>query len=155
MDNTWFLISDTRILRQQKLQCSSRDIIVPYILIYKKKINFPVAPPNSLNGPAGVSSTSELISGTAETMIRQFVLQELEKQKSKLAVDQKKEETNSNKVRSPMKRKSKLTNRSFRENYKRVKKFMRDNLRKKKKNIQEKWITIERKQNVITLMIIK
>ena len=88
-------------------------------------------------------------------MIRQFVLQELEKQKSKLAVDQKKEETNSNKVRSPMKRKSKLTNRSFRENYKRRKKFMRDNLRKKKKNIQEKWITIERKQNVITLMIIK
>ena len=35
VDNTWFLISDTRILRQQKLQCSSRDISVPYILIYK------------------------------------------------------------------------------------------------------------------------
>ena len=87
MNNTWFLISDTRILRQQKLQCSSRDISVPYILIYKKKSNFLVAPPNSLNGPAGVSSTSELISGTAETMIRQFVLQELEKQKAKLAVD--------------------------------------------------------------------
>ena len=136
----------------QKLQCSSRDISVPYILINKKKINFLVAPPNSLNG---VSSTSELISGTAETMIRQFVLQELEKQKAKLVVDQEKEETNSNKVRSPMKRKSKLTNRSFRENYKRRRKFMRDNLRKKKKNIQEKWITIERKQSVITLMIIK
>ena len=78
-------------------------------------------------------------------MIRQFVLQELEKQKAKLAVDQVKEETNSNKVRSPIKRKSKLTNRSFRENYKRMKKFMRDNIRKKKKNIQEKWITIEKK----------
>ena len=88
-------------------------------------------------------------------MIRQFVLQELEKQKAKLAVDQEKEETNSNKVRSPTKRKSKLTNRSFRENYKRMKKFMLDNIRKKKKNIQEKWITIEKKQNVITLMIIK
>ena len=87
VDNTWFLISDIRILRQQKMQCSSRDISVPYILIYKKKSNFLVAPPNSLNGPAGVSSTSELISGTAETMIRQFVLQELEKQKAKLAVD--------------------------------------------------------------------
>ena len=71
-------------------------------------------------------------------MIRQFVLQELEKQKAKLAVDQEKEETNSNKVRSPIKRKSKLTNRSFRENYKRMKKFMRDKIRKKKKNIQEK-----------------
>ena len=71
-------------------------------------------------------------------MIRQFVLQELEKQKAKLAVDQEKEETNSNKVRSPIKRKSKLTNRSFRENYKTMKKFMRDKIRKKKKNIQEK-----------------
>ena len=88
-------------------------------------------------------------------MIRQFVLQELEKHKAKLAVDQVKEETNSNKVRSPIKRKSKLTNRSFRENYKRMKKFMRDNIRKKKKNIQEKWITIEKKQNMIILMIIK
>ena len=88
-------------------------------------------------------------------MIRQFVLQELEKQKAKLAVDQEKEETNSNKVRSPIKRKSKLTNRNFRENYKRMKKFMRDNIRKKKKNIQEKWITIEKKQNMIILMIIK
>ena len=65
----WFLISDTRILKQQNLQCSSSDISVPYILIYKKKINFLVAPPNSLNGTAGVSTTSELISETAETMI--------------------------------------------------------------------------------------
>ena len=37
VNNTWFLISDTRILRQQKLQCNSRDISFPYILIYKKK----------------------------------------------------------------------------------------------------------------------
>ena len=71
-------------------------------------------------------------------MIRQFVLQELEKQKAKLAVDQEKEETNSNKVRSPTKRKSKLTNRSFRENYKRMKKFMLDNIRKKKKEYSRK-----------------
>ena len=69
--NTWFLISDTRTLRQQKLRCRSRDISVPFL----------VAPPNSLNGTAGVSSTSELISVTAET-----VLQKLEKQKAKLAV---------------------------------------------------------------------
>ena len=37
MNNTWFLISDTRILRQQKQQCNSRDTSVPFILIYKKK----------------------------------------------------------------------------------------------------------------------
>ena len=69
LDNTWFWISHTRISRQQKLQCSSRDVGVPYILIYEKKSNFLVAPPNSLNGTAGVSSTSELISETAKTMI--------------------------------------------------------------------------------------
>ena len=57
MDNTRFLISDTRTLRQQKLRCSSRDISVPFL----------VAPPNSLNGTEGVSSTSELISVTEET----------------------------------------------------------------------------------------
>ena len=55
------LISDTRIFRQQELQCSSRDISAPYILIYKKKCNFLVAPPNSLNGTAGVIFTSVLI----------------------------------------------------------------------------------------------
>ena len=64
----WFLVSDTRILRQQKLQCNSRDTSVPYILIYKKN-NFLVDPPNSLNGAAEVSSTSELISKTAESVI--------------------------------------------------------------------------------------
>ena len=125
VDNTWFLISDTRILRQQKLQCSSRDISVLYILIYKKKSNFLVAPPNSLNGTVGVSSTSELISETAETMFRQ------------LAVDQEKEESNSNKVRSPMKRKSKFTNQRFRENDRR-KKFMWDNLKEEKKEYSRK-----------------
>ena len=81
MDNTWFLISDTRILRQQKLQGSSTDISVPYILIYKKRSNFLVAPLNSLNGTTGVSSTSELISETTEAMIRQSVFLELEKQR--------------------------------------------------------------------------
>ena len=34
VDNMWLLIADTRILRQQKLKCSSRDISVPYILIF-------------------------------------------------------------------------------------------------------------------------
>ena len=129
--NTWFLISDTRTLRQQKLRCRSRDISVPFL----------VAPPNSLNGTAGVSSTSELISETAETMIQQSVLQELEKQKTKLATDQQKDKTNSNKVKSSVKRKSEFTNRSSKENDKKRSKFMRDDfgedekeqLKKKKK----------------------
>ena len=29
VNNTWFLISDTRILRQQRLQCNSKDTNVP------------------------------------------------------------------------------------------------------------------------------
>ena len=43
IDNRLFLISDIRNLKQQKLQFSSRDISVPYILICKKESNFPVA----------------------------------------------------------------------------------------------------------------
>ena len=116
VDSTWFLISDTRILRQQKLKCCSRDTSVSILVIYKKRSNFLVAPPSSLYGTAGVSSTSELISETAETMIRQSVLQELEKEKVKLAMDQQKEKTNSNKAKSPVKRKSKFTNCRSREN---------------------------------------
>ena len=177
VDNKWFLISDTRISRQQKLKRSSRDISIPYILIYKKRSNFLVAPPISLNGTTGVSSTSELISETAETMIRQSVLLELEKQKAKLAMDQQKEKTNSNKVKSPVKRKPKFTNRCSKENDKKRKKFIRDNFdedekeqlkkvdknRKKevcdnfeeKKNIQKKRITKAKKKSMITLMKIK
>ena len=126
MNNTWFLISDTRILRQQKLQCNSRDTSVPYILIYKKR-KFLLAPPNSLNGTAGVSSTSELILETAESIIRQSVPLELEKQKAKSAMNQQKEKINSSNVKFLVKRKAKFTNRSSRENYKKRKKFMRDN----------------------------
>ena len=44
MSNTWFLISDTRILRQQKRQCNSRDTSIPYILIYKKFFLVPQVP---------------------------------------------------------------------------------------------------------------
>ena len=120
------IISDTRIFRQQKLQCNSRNTTVSYILIYKKN-DFLVALPNSLNVTAGVSSTSELISETAESVIRQSVLLELEKQKAKLAMDQQDKKTSSSKVKSPVKRKSQLTNCSSRENDKKRKKFMRDN----------------------------
>ena len=75
------------MILEQKLQCSSRDIIVPDMLIHKKKNSFLVAPPNSLDGTAGVSFFSKLISETAETMARQSVLLALEKQKAKLAMD--------------------------------------------------------------------
>ena len=64
-------------------------------------IKFLLAPPNSLNGTTGVSLTSELISETAESMIRQSVLLELEKQKAKLAMDQQKEKIYSIKVKFP------------------------------------------------------
>ena len=42
-------------------------------------------------------------------------------------MDQQKEKINSNKVKSPVKRKSKFTNRGSRENNKKRKKFMRHN----------------------------
>ena len=67
---------------------AARGIGVPYIFIYKKTSIFLVAAPNSLNGTAGVSSTSEPISQTAEAMIQQSALQELEKWKPKFAMNQ-------------------------------------------------------------------
>lgn len=59
LENTSFLISDARLLKQQKLQRNSRHKSVPYILIYERKNNFLIAPPDSLNGPTGVHPTSE------------------------------------------------------------------------------------------------
>ena len=86
-----------------------------------------VASPNSLNGTARVSLTTELISEIVDSMIQQSVLLELEKQKVKLAMSQQKEKTNSSKVKSIVKKKSKFTNRISIENDKKRKKFMRDN----------------------------
>ena len=60
-------------------------------------------------------------------MIRQSFPLELEEQKVKLAMGQHKGKTNSSKVKSPVKRKSKFTNGSSRENDKKRKKFMCDN----------------------------
>ena len=65
-------------------------------------------------------------------MIRQSVFPELGKQKAELAVEQEKEETNSNKVKSSVKRKSNFTNCSFRENDERSKKFMHKSLEDEK-----------------------
>ena len=49
-------------------------------------------------------------------------------------MDQQKEKTNSSKVKSLVKRKAKFPIRSFRENDKKLKDFMRDNFGKMKKN---------------------
>ena len=128
VNNTWFLISDTRILRKQKLLCSSKDSSVPYILIYEKITKFLTALPNSLNVTAEVGPTPELITETAEIMIRQSVLQELEKQKPKLNIAHEEEKSDPRKVKCPVKRKSTSTNCSSKENNKERKKLMRDNI---------------------------
>ena len=92
-------------------------------------------------------------------MTQQSVLLGLEKQKAKLAMDQQKEKTNSNKVKSPVKRKSKFTNRSFRENDKKRNRF--DNFGEdekeqlKKVGNKKKRTTKEKKKGVITPMIVK
>ena len=78
-------------------------------------------------------------------MIRQSVLLELGKQKAKLAMDQQKEKTNSSKVKSPVKRKSKFTNCSSKENDKKWKITL---MKMKKKNNKTKK---EREKCVITL----
>ena len=119
VNSTWFLIGDTRILRKQKLLCSSKDSSVPYTLIYEKITKFLTAVPNSLNVTAEVGPTPELITETAEIMIRQSVLQELEKHKTKLTIAQEEEKPHPSKVKCSVKRKLKFTNRSSKEDMKR------------------------------------
>ena len=84
-------------------------------------------------------------------MIQQSVPQELEKQKANLAVEQQKLEKHSSKVKSPVKRKLKVTNYSSTENDKRRRKSMQDNLeedktKNKKKKKQKKKKKIENKR---------
>ena len=122
------MISGTRILRQQKLQFSLKDISVPYRLIYERITKFLTAPSILLNGTAETSSISELMTETAETMIRQSVLQELVKQKAKLYIILEEEKVNSSKVKCPLKRMSKFINCSSKENDKKRKRLMRDNV---------------------------
>ena len=69
VNSTWFLISDARILRKQKLLCSSKDISVPYTLTYEKITNVLTSLPNSLNVTAEVGPTPELITETVKIMI--------------------------------------------------------------------------------------
>ena len=65
MDNTWFFINDTKVLRQKKFQCTSRDISIPYKLIYERRNNLLMAPSSLLNDTVGILSDS-----TPDIMIR-------------------------------------------------------------------------------------
>ena len=79
-------------------------------------------------------------------MIRQSVPLELEKQKANLPMEQQNEKNNSTKVKYPVKRKSKFTNCSSRENNK-WKKFMRDNFEKDEKvQFKKRWL--KKKENM-------
>ena len=71
-------------------------------------------------------------------MIRQSVLQELQKQKTKLTIAQGEEKPDPGKVKSPVKGKSKFTNRSSKENNKKRKKLMRDNINDERRELLKK-----------------
>ena len=90
-----------------------------------------------LNGTVEVVPTSELITETVETMIPQSVLQELEKQKATLTI-QEKEKTDSGKVNSPVNRKSTFRNRISKGSDKKGKKLMCDNISDEKKEHSKK-----------------
>ena len=130
VENTWFLISNKRILMQRKAQRSSKDFSFTYILIYEK-ITPSITPSILLNGTAEAGPTSEMITETAEIMIWQFVLQELVESKIKLTIVQREEKTDLIKVKSPVKRKPKFINCGCKENNNKM--FMRDNVNDKKR----------------------
>ena len=123
---------------------STKDISVSYILIYEKITNFLTALPNSLNGTAEIGPAPELITETTEITIRQSVLQELEKRKTKLTIAKEEEKPNPSKFKSPVKRKPKFINRSSKENDKKRKKLMCDNISDEEKERLKKIITKEK-----------
>ena len=60
VDNTWFLISDARILRQKNYSAAQRRSLFFMYWFIKKVISFVAAPPNSSNVTAEVNTTSKL-----------------------------------------------------------------------------------------------
>ena len=88
-------------------------------------------------------------------MIQQSVLQKLKKQKAKLTIAEEEDKPNPSKVKSPVKRKSKFTNRSSKENDRKRKKLMRNNINDEKRTLKKRKITKEKKQSLTTLMIMK
>ena len=84
MDNTWFFISDRTVLRQKTFQCNSRDISIPYILIYERRNNLLMPPSSLLNDTARILSSDS----APDIMIRQSVIKKLEKEKTKIVIAQ-------------------------------------------------------------------
>ena len=70
MDNTWFFISDIRVLRQKKFQCNSRDISVACTQIYEKRNNLLIPLSSLLNNTAGKLSSDS----TLDVMISNLLL---------------------------------------------------------------------------------
>ena len=99
---------------------------------------------NSLNGTAEVGPAQELITETAEIMIRQSVLQELEKLKAKLTIAHDEEKPDPGKVIAPVKKKAKFSNCNSKENDKKRKKLIRDNINDEK-NSKEQLMNYEKK----------
>ena len=146
VNDQWYLISDSFVTQQQpQLTYTKRDASVPYILIYKKKINVITCLPNSSNYSSDNNhalSTTQVYTGlSSEIMNRQLLLKELDKQKERINIaDEKRRKGNASdrisvsvkqlsqieglsKVKSPVKRKLKFRNdtsskrvRSFRDN---------------------------------------
>ena len=70
MDNTWFFISDIRVLRQKKFQCNSRDISVACTQIYEKRNNLLIPLSSLLNNTARKLSSDS----TLDVMISSLLL---------------------------------------------------------------------------------
>ena len=83
-------------------------------------------------------------------MIQRSVLLELEKQKAKLAMNQQKEKTYSNKVKLPVKRKSKFTNCSSRAKHDSPDDSQKDQLRKYEKGYRKRYVltSMMKKQSI-------
>ena len=87
INNTWFSISDTRVLRQKKCQCNPRDVSVPNILIFERRNNLVMPPSSLLNDTVGIFPSSEIITESSlDIMSWQSVIKELEKQKTKVDI---------------------------------------------------------------------
>ena len=141
MNNTWFFISDATVLKQKKFQCNSRDVSVPYILIYERRNNLLMPPSSLLIDSAGILASDS----APDIMIRQSVIKELEKQKTKIAIAQEQDIT-INHVKSPVKRNSKFTSHNIRENGKSRKRFMCYNLNDDKREQLKENDKIRKKQ---------
>ena len=122
----------TKISRQQKLQYISNDIGVPC----DKISSFLRAPPNSLNVTTEVGPSSELITETTNYDLA--ICSSGTRKTAKLTMVKEEEKANSSKVKSQVKRKSKFTNHSSKEDNEKKKKLMPNNVSDGKKPFQKR-----------------